>query len=595
MINCALIWLPFNEPTMPPLGIASLAGYLYKRDIAAHPLDLNIEFYSQMKNFYKNQPKKIVSVFNSWSYNPIFQQAASAIAFPDQIEQPTFPLWEKLLVYNILKEFLVSAVEKIISQFDVVGISVTNVSYMASVALSKLIKASAPDTFIIWGGPTIRSDHSLSEKLNNLDCVDVFVHGPGEEPLATILTKIAQGEKLAQIKEAEIPGLIQREKDKSLRIVDETGQKKKIKHSFPDFSSFPIHLYDHLTFPIQTSIGCPWSKCTFCSESGFSYHTLSLDQVMEHTDHVFSVSDKGSIFFVDSCFNADLNRLEKICDFFKNHGTRHWTCMVRSERLTVSILKKMQSSGCKRIFIGLESFSDTTLKAMEKGCTKLDHLRAFRLGQELNIQFEGNFIVGFPGETADDIRENIIILKHYNHLWRNCRFWISPYAATPGSKIYQNPEAFGISISEYGDETQGLPEKVSRCVPVWNHHWTYQKTMQTRDLETLKLYSQLEICIQTIQERFFPGMFIKKTWRGTSLYTENQKGEILKKKSFSKVESKILKCCDNITSLIDLEDSLGIENYKLQLILKKMEYHGWIAQSNNLVVRTIPFQGLNIP
>ncbi len=203
--------------------------------------------------------------------------------------------------------------------------------------------------------------------------------------------------------------------------------------------------------------------------------------------------------------------------------------MARFEIITKSILMKMKSSGCKRIFIGLESFSDTTLKAMKKGCTKLDHLKAFRLGQELDINIEGNFIIGFPGETADDIKENIEVLKRYAHLWRNCRFWISPFAATPGSKIYQEPDIFGVSIYENGDETVGLPETVSRYVPVWNHYWEYNKKVSGRYLNMLELYNQLESCIHAVQEQCPTGKFIKKTWMGLNSCTEDKKGEILKK------------------------------------------------------------------
>ncbi len=52
-------------------------------------------------------------------------------------------------------------------------------------------------------------------------------------------------------------------------------------------------------------------------------------------------------------------------------------------------------------------------------------------------------------------------------------------------------------------------------------------------------------------------------------------------------------CCEDITSIVTFEKTLNIENFKLQMILKKMEYHSWIAQSNNIIVRTIPFQNFN--
>ena len=593
MKKCALIWLPFNEPSMPPLGIATLTGYLRRKGFSVHPFDLNVEFYAEMKFFFKHQPQKIVNMFNSWAYNAMFQQAASSLAFPDMVSQPAFLLWEKRSVYVNLESFLLSATERIIPQFDIVGISVTNVSYMVSVALSRMIKSVSPETFIVWGGPSISSEHCL-EKLNQLDCVDLLISGPGEAPLEGILTQVTQGKEVSEFNCKHISNNQGQPKSKSPDSEKRLCQKTTHKEACPDFSSFPIQLYDHLTFPIQTSTGCPWSKCAFCSEAGLSHHVMPLEHTDQCIDQISLVSEKGSIFFVDSCINWNLKRLDKICNLFESKGPKKWTCMARSERLTPPILRKMKSAGCERVFIGLESFSDSTLDAMQKGSSKLDHLHAFRLGQELGIQLAGNFIIGFPGETAKDILENIHVLERYAHLWLNCLFWLSPYAITPGSKIFQKPEDYELLIHGHGDETQGLPETVSRYVPVWNHHWTYQEKEKNNDKKILQLYHQLDTCIQSIQEKPKPKRYVKKTWKGLAVCEENRNGRAVKPVVLSRFEGTILKFTSEITSFNCLKNETGLDSGRLSPLLQKMEHSGWIAQSKNRVVRTIPFKGIKI-
>lgn len=573
MKNCALIWLPFNEPSMPPLGIAVITGYLRNKGFDVDPFDLNVEFYSEMKNFFKNQPSKIVNMFNSWAYNDIFQQAAASLGFPDQIDPPGFLLWEKRSVYINLESFLLSAAEKTVSQYDIVGFSVTNVNFMASVAMSKLIKSMSPETCIVWGGPSVRPGQCF-EKLERLGCVDQFVSGPGEGVLENILSSESD------------PFVL---KKKNIIIPD--CPEKLSSRDCPDFSSFPLQRYDQLTFPVQASTGCPWSKCAFCSEHDLSYSEAPMDYIDHCLDRIVSSSkDKVSLFFVDSCINWDLNRLDTICTLLKSKKQVKWTCMARSENLTPHILKKMKKAGCQRVFIGLESFSNATLAAMQKGCSQLDHLHAFRIGREHEIKLAGNFIIGFPGETIEDVLENIRILQKYDHLWVNCSFWLSPYTVTPGSKIFKKPDHYNISVKDYGDETQCLPETVSLYVPVWNHHWTCQKADKNNNKRLFQLYHQLEFCIQKLQQNQSTKKYAKPTWKGMMVFEETPNGQIRTKQSINRLEKTILTLSSEIINVTHLKNKMGISFSQLRPVLEKMVRKGWIAQSNARIVRTLPFK-----
>ena len=61
-------------------------------------------------------------------------------------------------------------------------------------------------------------------------------------------------------------------------------------------------------------------------------------------------------------------------------------------------LKQMRAGGLTQIQPGIESFSDSVLKLMEKGCTGLQNIQLLRWSKELGIEVAWNILGGFPGE-----------------------------------------------------------------------------------------------------------------------------------------------------------------------------------------------------
>ncbi len=61
----------------------------------------------------------------------------------------------------------------------------------------------------------------------------------------------------------------------------------------------------------------------------------------------------------------------------------------------------MAQSGCKGVFLGIESGSPHILKLMIKAATIEKYADGMKLLREHDILTFGSFIVGFPGETSD--------------------------------------------------------------------------------------------------------------------------------------------------------------------------------------------------
>ena len=87
-----------------------------------------------------------------------------------------------------------------------------------------------------------------------------------------------------------------------------------------------------------------------------------------------------------------------------------WTCLSRVDRLTPEFINFMKQAGCVRVFLGLESGSDETLRLMNKRVTVKQGMRAVNLFSKAGIGTAGFFMVGYPGETREAIEKTFSLV-----------------------------------------------------------------------------------------------------------------------------------------------------------------------------------------
>ena len=172
---------------------------------------------------------------------------------------------------------------------------------------------------------------------------------------------------------------------------------------FPDYSLIQ-GWGNRLLKPVMTSRGCPFD-CNFCSVTkmfGKDYRSQSPSRVWSE----ISRGTKGTIFFVDDNFCADVNRSGEILDIMiANRFARKWTAQVRTNvTQKPEFVKKMQQAGCKVVYVGFESINPQTLKDMNKRQTVEDIKRSIKVFRENNIMVHGMFILGSDADTKDMFR-----------------------------------------------------------------------------------------------------------------------------------------------------------------------------------------------
>jgi radical SAM superfamily enzyme YgiQ (UPF0313 family) len=80
---------------------------------------------------------------------------------------------------------------------------------------------------------------------------------------------------------------------------------------------------------------------------------------------------------------------------------------VRADRVDEALLIRMRSAGFRYLAFGVESGSERILKNIRKAEKLADIRRAVRLACDLGYEVALFFIVGFPGETWNDIEASV--------------------------------------------------------------------------------------------------------------------------------------------------------------------------------------------
>jgi len=211
----------------------------------------------------------------------------------------------------------------------------------------------------------------------------------------------------------------------------------------PDFSDFPWALYKARVLTVMTGRGCEWGRCTFCSDivtaNGRGFRTRPVDRVLEELAELSTAYGTKNTFFLDIKLNSDLRMWEGIIQNYQSTlpggkwigtvhvGTRGDNGLDR-ERLMAA-----RAAGMARISFGLESGSDALNRRMGKGTSMASNLEFMDAANSAGLSVRASMMLGYPGETADDVAQTARFLREHGRLLDRVR--ISRFKAIPGTRF----------------------------------------------------------------------------------------------------------------------------------------------------------------
>lgn len=164
------------------------------------------------------------------------------------------------------------------------------------------------------------------------------------------------------------------------------------------------------SYLLQCTVGCSHNKCTFCAMyKEKKFRVRPLEEILEDIDMALDYYGPGveRVFLMDGdaiVMKTDqmLRILEKLYHNFPNlQKVTTYAGPMSTLSKSVDELRQLRQAGLTRAYLGVESGSDTVLKAINKGCTAAQMLRAGQNLVEAGIDLWAIVILGLAGEDGD--------------------------------------------------------------------------------------------------------------------------------------------------------------------------------------------------
>jgi anaerobic magnesium-protoporphyrin IX monomethyl ester cyclase len=322
---------------------------------------------------------------------------------------------------------------------NLIGITTTTSAFDAIMGLCEFLKSSVPDVPIVLGGPHVSALPEVSLRETAADFVAI---GEGEVTFSELIS-VLKGEKKDF---SDIDGLSFFENGKVFH-------RTKPRQLLADLDVLPFPARDlvdnRLYMPpptkrvnlgintiISTSRGCP-HNCGFCSFKvvwGRKTRVRSPQSVVAEIKECVQKFGVASINFADEFFTAQKKRVLEICKLIRKENLIvPWVCSARASRLDRETLESMKRAGCHEISFGVESGNPEILKRMDKHLDLVEVERVIRLTQDIGITTHASYVLGYPGETVETIKDTIRFAKKLNT--DIAAFFIA--TPLPGSRLYQ--------------------------------------------------------------------------------------------------------------------------------------------------------------
>jgi radical SAM superfamily enzyme YgiQ (UPF0313 family) len=240
-------------------------------------------------------------------------------------------------------------------------------------------------------------------------------------PYAAICPDELTGADHIFIGEAEntVPVFIEELERGEAKPIYRTDERPSLNCSpIPDFHLAELDLYSDMS--VQYSRGCPF-QCEFCDIIeiyGRIPRTKSNEQLLAELDALRAAGWNKDVFIVDDNFIGNKRNvkslLPKLAEWSERLG--HPFCFITEASVNVAdddaLLDLMRQANFTRIFIGIETPVEASLKEAQKGQnTRRDLTESVRKVQSYGMEVMGGFIVGFDNDPEDIFQRQIDFIR----------------------------------------------------------------------------------------------------------------------------------------------------------------------------------------
>lgn len=334
---------------------------------------------------------------------------------------------------------------------EYLGIYINLMTKLNVLELIRFVKNKLSHTTIILGGPDVR--YNAGNLL--LAGADYLVIGEGEETMRELVEALNNGSNRKSIQGIAFKGqngqaIFTRERNR-IKDMDELPLPNRKMIDLTQYQRTWRKFHGQSALSISTMRGCPYT-CKWCSRAvyGLSYRRRSPELVVKEMALLIKEYKPDTLWFVDDVFTISHRWLAKFQCSLKEKGIFiPYECITRADRLNEEVIKTLKASGCFRIWIGAESGSQKVIDLMDRR-VKVEQVRAMiKLTRRYGIEAGTFIMLGYPGETEDDIEKTIYHLKDANP----DHFTMTVAYPIKGTELYEEVESLQLSAPAWQNST----------------------------------------------------------------------------------------------------------------------------------------------
>ena len=328
------------------------------------------------------------------------------------------------------------------------------------------IKKVFPTIKLIVGGTAISSSGYSNLPPYTNKSIDFKITGYGDLAMVAVVKFIEGKENLIYKIDNDIP-IIDSNKDYTATDMSDKDtvwlKNDIIKHNEP--------------LPIEIARGCIFN-CSFCTydlkgRKKFDY-VRSVESLVKEIVYNYSTFGVTNYLFADNTYNDSDYKLDIISAVIKELDFPiKFSAYIRPELLVTfpHHIPLMLSQGLEGSVLGIESFKESTRKAIRKGSDLNQIHKATEALKQGGSNNTYNFIAGLPFESLNEIKQALDWTKNNTQIAQN--FNLNALGIAPGDNtiISNNATKFGYTLY-----TEGLKHPLQRCH--WsNEHTTYKEAV----------------------------------------------------------------------------------------------------------------------
>jgi len=276
----------------------------------------------------------------------------------------------------------------------------------------RFVREHNPETRIIVGGPHIFNLCStLEPETQNFILqeigADVYIFdSQGELTLSQVLEQLRGDGDLGRV-----PNLIYTADNQYFERTPRRLESNDMSSETVDWRLFDQHDFTP-TVQTRTARSCAFN-CSFCRYpvNAGALSLTGLGRLEEELRYLRSAGVQN-VVFIDDTFNVPLPRFKNLCRMLiENDFGFNWYSFFRASNSDDEAIDLMVRSGCKGVFLGIESGDPGILENMSKHADPEKYRYAIKRFNEVGIASFASIIVGFPGETEETFQNTYRFLE----------------------------------------------------------------------------------------------------------------------------------------------------------------------------------------